>query len=112
MAIAAAVGEMALITCASLRSPWLGGAATFDRTAGDDVKPRWFLVFVHDLLRSAPPRMIGIPSTTVISTVLFLFALFVALFPLVDRKASRVGQVAGLVVMAAIAGGTFRALLP
>ena len=63
------------------------------------------------MLRAAPPQMVGVDSARFIAVGVALGIAALALFPLFDRKASRVGQVVVLVALAAILGGTIRALL-
>jgi quinol-cytochrome oxidoreductase complex cytochrome b subunit len=102
---------MVLITFAALSPPGLGGGTPDGQVLAAGVQPAWYLRFVHDLLRAAPPTLLGAASASVIATLLTLLAVLAVVFPALDRKASRVGQVFALLVLALIAGGTFRALL-
>ena len=109
-AAAAAVAGMVLFALSSFWPPRLGLSAEMATASAAGLKPSWYLVFVHQLLRAAPPRMIGVASARVIATAVALGIAALALFPTFDRKASRVGQVVVLLGLAAILGGTIRAL--
>jgi ubiquinol-cytochrome c reductase cytochrome b subunit len=108
--VAACLMAMAIFALSSLWPPTLGAAAELAREGGAS-RPSWYLALLHQALRAAPPRMIGVPSATVIATVAALGVGALALFPVVDRRASRAGQVAVLVALATILGGTVRALV-
>lgn len=107
--VAATVAAMALLALSSLLPPLLGASA--GGTSAAAPRPSWYLAFFDQMLRSAPPKMIGVPGARVLATATMLGLAALALFPLLDRRASRAGQVAALVVLAAILGGTIRALL-
>ena len=107
----AAVVAIALLALSSLLPPHLGASAEVARASAAGLRPSWYLAFVHQMLSAAPPRMIGLPSARVLVTAVALGVATLALFPLFDRRASRAGQVAVLVTLAAIVGGTIRALL-
>jgi quinol-cytochrome oxidoreductase complex cytochrome b subunit len=60
-------------------------------------RPGWYLLFVHQLLRSAPPRLLGLESATFVGGALTgLFVLVIAL-PFLDRRGSRVTVALGCV---------------
>jgi ubiquinol-cytochrome c reductase cytochrome b subunit len=107
----ATVTGMALLVLSSFWPPYLGASAEVARASAAGLRPSWYLAFVHQMLRAAPPRMIGVPSAQVIVTGLVLGVAVLTLFPLFDRRASRAGQVAVLVALSAIVGGTIGALL-
>jgi quinol-cytochrome oxidoreductase complex cytochrome b subunit len=109
--IAAAVTVIVLLLLSSFRTPPLAASAEVARASASGIKPSWFLAFMHQMLEAAPARMIGIPSASVITTALVLSFGAFALFPLVDRRGSRAMQAVVLVALAAIVGGTIRALL-
>lgn len=106
-----AAAAIVLFALASFWSPRLGGSAEVAHATAVGLRPSWYLIFAHQLLLAAPARMLGIPSARVIATLAALLALVAVLFPALDRKASRVGQILGLVVLTTILGGTIRALL-
>ena len=110
-AVAAAVTAMALFALSSLWPPHLGAPADAVGAAPEAVRPSWYLAFVHQLLRAAPPRMVGVAGARFVAVAVALGVAALGVFPLFDRKASRVGQVVVLVALAAILGGTIRALL-
>jgi cytochrome b6 len=100
-----------LIGLSALFTPGLASTPTGPEVLASGVRPGWYLRFVHDLLRAAPPELLGVESTRFIATLLALVAALAVVFPALDRKATRAGQVAALLVMALVIGGTFRALL-
>ncbi len=108
----AAIAGMVLFALSSLWPPGLGAPAELARSGAADLRPSWYLVFVHEMLRAGPPRMLGVVSARVIATAVTLGLVALALFPTFDRKASRAGQVVVLALLATILGGTVRALLP
>ena len=109
-ALAAAVAGMVLFALSSFFPPRLGLSANLATASAAGMKPSWYLVFVDQMLRAAPPRMLGVASARVIATAVALCIAALAVFPTFDRKASRGGQAVVLVVLAAILGGTIRAL--
>lgn len=111
VAAASTLAAMVLVVLASVAAPGLHGSAELARATAAGIRPSWYLIFVHQLLLASPARFLGVSGATAISTVLGLGALVALLFPVIDRKGSRAGQVLGLVVLALIVGGTIRALL-
>jgi quinol-cytochrome oxidoreductase complex cytochrome b subunit len=108
-AVAVALAAVALVALASFAPPRVGAPAA-SALAHEALRPSWYLAFFDQLLRAAPPRLIGLPSASVIGAAATAGVAALLLLPALDRRASRVGQVAVLVALAAIAGGTIRAL--
>jgi ubiquinol-cytochrome c reductase cytochrome b subunit len=89
----------------------LGERADLATPLSEAARPGWYLLFVHQLLRSAPPRLLGLESATFIGGVLTgLFVLVIAL-PFLDRRGSRVTVAVGSVCAGLAALLTAYALL-
>ncbi len=81
----------------------VGGPADLTAASPADARPPWYFLYVHALLRAAPPKLVGLDSAQFIvgvGALLFLVALFL---PFLDRKGSRFTTVvAGLFLLFAV----------
>jgi quinol-cytochrome oxidoreductase complex cytochrome b subunit len=81
----------------------LGSPADLSSAAPAGARPPWYFLYVHALLRAAPPKLVGLDSAQFIvgvGALLFLVALFL---PFLDRKGSRFTTVvAGLFLLFAV----------
>lgn len=64
-----------------------------------DVLPPWYFLFIHDLLRAAPPRLLGVESAKFVLGALSLLALFAVALPFIDRKGSKITAYVGAVLI-------------
>jgi len=76
-----------------------------------DVRPPWYFLFLHDLLRSAPPRLLGLESPQFILGALSVLLLFAAALPLIDRRGSKITAYVGAVLVVVFLVLTGHALL-
>ncbi len=78
----------------------LGSPADLAAASPSGARPPWYFLFVHELLRAAPPQLVGLDSARFIvgaGSVIFLVALCL---PFLDRRGSRVtAVVAGLLLL-------------
>jgi quinol-cytochrome oxidoreductase complex cytochrome b subunit len=93
------VGVMAVVvSLATFVHVPLGEAADLRATIGD-ARPPWYLLFAHDLVGAAPPRILGLPSAQFILGALSVLGLFVVALPFIDRRGSRITMYLGLVAI-------------
>lgn len=88
-----------IITLATFAPVPVGTPANLLAGPGAEVRPPWYFLFLHDLLRSAPPRLLGLESAQFIlgaMSVLFLFALAL---PFIDRRGSKITAYVGAVLV-------------
>ncbi len=76
-----------------------------------EVRPPWYFLFLHDLLRSAPPKLLGLESPQFILGALSLLLLFAFALPLIDRRGSRITAYVGGVLVVVFLVLTGHALL-
>lgn len=74
-------------------------------------QPPWYLLFVHDLVSAAPPRVLGLPGAQFVLGALSVVGLFVLALPFIDRRGSRLTLYLALVFMALWAILTAHAVL-
>lgn len=108
--IAWALTAMALVITTAVHPLGLGATAGAAPESAAGVRPPWYLLGLHEALRLAPERMLGVPGVSVMAALLAVFAGVIVFGPAFDRRGSRFGQVLGLVVLFFLAGGTLRAI--
>jgi quinol-cytochrome oxidoreductase complex cytochrome b subunit len=109
---AVAVGMVAIVvTLAVFLEPGIG--VPIDPTTASNVvgRPAWYLLFVHQLLRSAPPYLLGVESPTFIGGALTLVFALVMAIPFIDRRGSAVTVALTSVALGIIVLLTAHALL-
>lgn len=99
-----------LITLATFVEQPLGDAASPEHAAPVGAQPPWYFLFVHHLLSSAPPELLGVPSPKFIVGALGAFLVVFFFFPFLDRRGSRVTAVLATVLLAVAALLSFHAL--
>ncbi|MFO0565096.1 MAG: cytochrome b N-terminal domain-containing protein, partial [Polyangiaceae bacterium] len=98
----AAVATLLLVVLVSLATfaPISVGAPADPREISTGpARPPWYFLFLHELLRAAPPRLLGVDSAKFILGALSLLGLFVVALPLIDRKGSRITLFVGSFVI-------------
>lgn len=106
----AALATLLLVVLVSLATfaPLAVGAPADPREIGvGDARPPWYFLFLHELLKSAPPRLLGVEGAKFILGALSLLALFVVALPFIDRRGSRITILVGgfFIVIAALLTG-------
>jgi ubiquinol-cytochrome c reductase cytochrome b subunit len=81
---------MAVLALAVLVEPTLGPAANPTEPLHEHLLPAWYLLAPHQLLRVAPPYLLGVPSPKFIGGALTGVLLAILAVPFVDRRGSRV----------------------
>ncbi len=98
---------MAVLTLAVLVEPALGPAAEPTAPILAEQRPAWYLLVPHELLRVAPPFLLGVPSPKFIGGALSAVCLTILGVPLIDRHGSRVTL--GLFTVALLVGALLTA---
>lgn len=75
----------------------VGTPADLREITAADAKPPWYFLFLHELLRAAPPRLLGLESAKFILGALSVLAAFVVALPFIDRKGSRITMFVGAI---------------
>jgi quinol-cytochrome oxidoreductase complex cytochrome b subunit len=90
-------GVLALvISLATFVPQSIGTAADLSLEAPADVAPPWYLLFLHQLLRAAPARLLGVESAKFIIGGLGLVAFACVILPFIDRRGSRASLAVGV----------------
>lgn len=97
---AACVGVMALVVSLATFVPVPIGEAVDLRASVLNAQPPWYLLFAHELVGSAPPMILGLPSAQFVLGALSLVGLFAVGLPFIDRRGSRITLYVGLVLIA------------
>lgn len=109
--VAWAITAMLLLLANAAHPLGLGGSGGVATVNAAGVRPPWYLLAVHSAITAAPDRVFGASGIAVLAPVLVVAALLAVLGPALDRRGTRLVQVLGFVTLAALAGGTLRALL-
>ena len=94
----------ALLTIAVLFAPSLGAAANLMAPAPAGIKPEWYFLFMFQMLKLFPSRILGINGELVAVAVMALGFALVVMLPFLDnRPAERKGRIITGVVYATFA---------
>jgi quinol-cytochrome oxidoreductase complex cytochrome b subunit len=88
-----------LISLATFAPPSIGTAADLQAAVQERVQPPWYFLFLHQLVQSAPPRLLGIESAQFIIGGLSFLGIGAVALPFLDRRGSRVTLALGLVLI-------------
>jgi cytochrome b6 len=75
------------------------GAPADATVAASGALPPWYFLFLHQLLKSAPPRLLGVDSASFIIGGVSLLFLFAVALPFIDRRGSRLTVGIGLALL-------------
>ncbi|MEZ4219419.1 MAG: cytochrome b N-terminal domain-containing protein [Polyangiaceae bacterium] len=89
-----------VISLATFAAPELGTAADLRVAAPEHVRPPWYFLFLHQLVRSAPAKLLGVESASFIMGALGLVGLGAVILPFVDRRGSRITLALSLILIA------------
>jgi len=89
----------------------LGSPADLREVITGEVRPPWYFLFLHELLRAAPPRLLGLESPKFILGALSVVAAFAFALPFIDRRGSRITMFVGAVFIVLVVLLTGHALL-
>jgi len=79
-----------VISLATFVEPTVGIPANPTAAISGAERPGWYLLFVHELLRLAPEKLLGLDSPTFIGGALTGLLILVVCVPFLDRRGSRV----------------------
>jgi quinol-cytochrome oxidoreductase complex cytochrome b subunit len=88
-----------VISLATFAPPAIGVAADLTAAPQGHVLPPWYFLFLHQLVQSAPPKLLGVESAKFIIGALSFLGIGAIALPFVDRRGSRVTVVVGLVLV-------------
>lgn len=88
-----------IITLATFAPFPIGTAANLTAVSAADATPPWYFLFLHELLRAAPPRLLGLESAKFILGALSVVAAFTVALPFIDRRGSRITMVVGAILI-------------
>lgn len=100
-----------LVSFATFAPIPIGTPADLREVSAAEAHPPWYFLFLHELLRAAPPRLLGLESAKFILGALSILAAFVVALPFIDRRGSRITMVVGAVFIVIIALLTGHAVL-
>lgn len=100
-----------VITLATFAPIAIGAPATLTNITSAEATPPWYFLFLHELLRAAPPRLLGLESAKFILGALSVVAGFTIALPFIDRRGSRITMFVGAIFITLVVLLTAHALL-
>ena len=92
-----------LLTISIFFPPSLDPTADLMSPAPEGVKPEWYFLFLFQILKIFPSKILFLPGDTLAVLLIFLFGAFLFFLPLIDNKPSaRKGKIITLVAYAFI----------
>jgi len=104
---------VALLAALAAFLPWeLGVKADPFASAPAGIRPEWYFLWMFQALKYLPAKVAGIPGETLGVFAIGGLAVVLAILPLLDRKRSRIWNVAAVLVLIGAAILTVLSLLP